>query len=200
MRLRRPTYTDITATLALFVALGGSSYAAATLTGGNIRNGTLTGSDLRDESVTGRDIDNATLTGSDVKTGSVTSSDVDDESLVTEDVGAGQAPAGPAGPPGPQGESRAPVRRSVEVRMLTGETAEASASCQPGEVAVGGGAGHDGQAGDNVGILADEPLRADGSPPADGQPATQWHAIGQNIQLVGPPETRMSVYVLCARP
>ncbi len=198
MRIRRPSYTDITATLALFIALGGSSYAAATITGASVRNGTLTGSDLRDESVKSRDIDNGTLTGSDVKTGALTYSDV--ASLEAKDVKAGQAPAGPPGAQGPRGETRVPVRRSVEVRLLNGETADGSASCQPGEVAVGGGAGHDGQADDYVAILADEPLKADGSPPADGQPATQWHAIGQNILQAGPPESHMSVYVLCARP
>ena len=41
----------MTATIALFVALGGTSYAAVTLTGANIRNGTVTGVDLKNESV-----------------------------------------------------------------------------------------------------------------------------------------------------
>jgi hypothetical protein len=200
MRIRGLTYTDVIATLALFVALGGSSYAALTITGGDIRNGTLTGSDLKDESVTRRDVDNSTITGSDLKDRSVTSSDIDDESLRATDLKAGQAAAGPTGPQGAPGETRAPTRRAVDVLLRTGETAEATAGCEPGEVAVGGGAGHDGRPDDFVAILADEPLKADGSPPADGQPATQWRAIGQNTLLAGPPEARMTVYVLCAKP
>jgi hypothetical protein len=63
MRIRGLTYTNVIATVALFVALGGSSYAALTITGGNIRNGTLTGTDLKDGSVTSRDADNGTITG-----------------------------------------------------------------------------------------------------------------------------------------
>jgi hypothetical protein len=200
MRIRGLTYTNVITTLALFVALGGSSYAALTITGGNIRNGTLTGADLRNESVTGRDLDNSTITGSDLKDGSLTASDIDDGTLRATDVKAGQAAAGPRGPQGPAGSTHVPTRRAAEVLLRTGETAEATASCEPGEVAVGGGAGHDGRPDDFVAILADEPLKADGSPPADGQSATQWRAIGQNLLLAGPPEARMTVYVLCARP
>jgi hypothetical protein len=200
MRIRGLTYTNVIATVALFVALGGSSYAALTITGGNIRNGTLTGTDLKDGSVTSRDADNGTITGSDLKDGSVTSTDVEDESLRATDVKAGQAAAGPAGPQGPPGETRAPTRRAADVLLRLGDTAEATASCEPGEVAVGGGAGHDGLPDDAVAILADEPLKADGSPPSDGQPATQWRAIGSNLLIGnGPPEARMTVYVLCAK-
>jgi hypothetical protein len=56
-RLRgRLTYSNVVATLALFIALGGSSYAALTVTGKNVRNGSLTGKDLKRNSVTGRQI------------------------------------------------------------------------------------------------------------------------------------------------
>lgn len=50
------TYANVTATLALFIALGGSSYAALQLTGRDIRNNSLTGRDIRTNSLTGRDI------------------------------------------------------------------------------------------------------------------------------------------------
>ena len=46
MRIPRPSYAGVTATLALFVALGGSSDAALTMSGKDIRNGTVTSSDL----------------------------------------------------------------------------------------------------------------------------------------------------------
>src|SRR4051794_9644745 len=48
---RHLSYADITATLALFVALGGSSYAAAKLTGRDIKDGTVTGRDVRNGSL-----------------------------------------------------------------------------------------------------------------------------------------------------
>lgn len=56
-RLRgRLSYANVVATLALFIALGGSSYAALTVTGKNVRNGSLTGKDLKRNSLTGRQI------------------------------------------------------------------------------------------------------------------------------------------------
>jgi hypothetical protein len=56
-RLRgRLTYANVVATLAMFIALGGSSYAALTVTGENVRNGSLTGKDVKRNSLTGRQI------------------------------------------------------------------------------------------------------------------------------------------------
>jgi hypothetical protein len=44
---RRPSPSMLVALLALFVALGGTSYAALTITGKNVRNGSLTGKTSR---------------------------------------------------------------------------------------------------------------------------------------------------------
>jgi hypothetical protein len=87
------TYANAVASLALFVALGGSSYAAVTITGEQVRDGSLTG----------RDIHNGSLTGRDIHDGSLTSRDVRDHSLLARDFKAGQLPRGPQGSPGPQG-------------------------------------------------------------------------------------------------
>jgi Collagen triple helix repeat (20 copies) len=89
----RLTYANAMSTLAVFVALGGSSYAAVTITGNEIRNNTVTSKDLRNNSVHGKDI----------RRGTVTSSDVRDYSLLARDFRAGQLPAGPRGEPGPIG-------------------------------------------------------------------------------------------------
>jgi hypothetical protein len=50
-RHRRLSYSNVTATLALFLALGGTSYAALQITGENVRNGSLTGADIKKHSV-----------------------------------------------------------------------------------------------------------------------------------------------------
>jgi type VI protein secretion system component Hcp len=70
----RLTYANVTSTVCLFIALGGSAYAAATVTGASVRNGTLTGADIKDHSLRSRDFK------------------------------AGQLPRGPQGKQGPQGE------------------------------------------------------------------------------------------------
>ena len=79
----RPGHATVVAYLALFVALGGSSYAAVTITGKNVKNNSLTGADVK----------NSTL-------GSV---DVKDGDLLAQDFKAGQLPAGEQGAQGAQG-------------------------------------------------------------------------------------------------
>ena len=49
--MRRLTYSNVTATLALFIALGGSSYAAVKITGRNVVDRSLTGKDIKKRSV-----------------------------------------------------------------------------------------------------------------------------------------------------
>jgi hypothetical protein len=79
----RPTYSNVVATLALFAALGGSSYAAVSITGKQVRDGSLSG----------RDVHNASLT----------TQDVHDQSLLARDFRSGELPPGPQGPAGEQG-------------------------------------------------------------------------------------------------
>ena len=55
------TYANVTATLALFVALGGSSWAAITITGKNVRNGSLTGKDIKRNSIGARQVNETRL-------------------------------------------------------------------------------------------------------------------------------------------
>ena len=80
----RLTYANVMATIAVFVALGGSSYAAITITGKNVK----------DSSLTGKDIKNSSLTTSDVK----------NRSLLALDFKSGQLPAGPQGAQGAKGD------------------------------------------------------------------------------------------------
>jgi hypothetical protein len=96
------SYSNVVATVAIFVALGGSSYAAITITGKQIKDSTVASADVRNNSVRGKDI----------RRGTVRSSDVRDSSLLAKDFMPGQmqpgprgepGTAGPAGPAGPQG-------------------------------------------------------------------------------------------------
>jgi hypothetical protein len=50
------SYANVIATVALFVALGGSSYAALKVTGKNVKNSSLSGADIKNNSVTGKDV------------------------------------------------------------------------------------------------------------------------------------------------
>jgi hypothetical protein len=90
----RLTYANVMASIAVFIALGGSSYAAIKVTGKEVRDASLTGKDLKNESVRSADV----------------------SGLTSRDFAAGQLPAGapgakgdagPAGPQGPAGKDGA---------------------------------------------------------------------------------------------
>lgn len=54
VRSYRPSHATVVAYLALFVALGGSSYAALKVTGRNVPKDALSGADIKN--LTGRDV------------------------------------------------------------------------------------------------------------------------------------------------
>src|SRR5215213_1278846 len=92
----RITYANVVSTLALFIVLGGSAYAATQITGKQIKNNTITSADVKNRSLVARDFKPGQLpkagTGTPGQAGPV-------------------GPAGPigsVGPAGPQGDAGAP--------------------------------------------------------------------------------------------
>lgn len=65
----RLTYANVMASVAVFIALGGTSYAAVSITGRDVRNNSLSGADVRNSSLSGADIRNRSLRSSDFATG-----------------------------------------------------------------------------------------------------------------------------------
>jgi hypothetical protein len=65
-RISRPSGDTALAVLALFIALGGTGYAAATIGSGQIKNNSIRGKDVRNSNLTGRDVKRNSLTGSDI--------------------------------------------------------------------------------------------------------------------------------------
>jgi hypothetical protein len=65
-RIGRPSGDTALAVVALFIALGGTGYAAATIGSGQIKNNSIRGKDVRNSNITGRDVKRNSLTGSDV--------------------------------------------------------------------------------------------------------------------------------------
>jgi hypothetical protein len=76
----------IVACAALFVALGGVGYAAATIGSAQIKNNSIQGKDVKNSSLTGKDVKNSGLTGSDIKNSSLAGRDVKNNSLTGSDV------------------------------------------------------------------------------------------------------------------
>ncbi len=90
-RRRRPSYANVMSTIAVFLALGGSSVAALRVSSAqlkdnsvrsrDIRNNDLRSKDLRDGEIRGRDLRDNSVGGADVTDGSLTGTDIAPESL-----------------------------------------------------------------------------------------------------------------------
>jgi hypothetical protein len=117
----------VLAIVALFVALGGSSYAAVTV------------------------LPRASVGTPQLKQSAVNSKKVADGSLLVKDFKAGQLPAGPQGPQGPQGEqgpagpqgapgiSGFQIVESPAINVDPGRTAQGTVTCPAGKKAISGG-------------------------------------------------------------
>ena len=140
----RLSYANVMSTVAVFVALGGSSYAAVKITGKDVRNGSLTGKDLR----------NGTVTGADIKAEAINSDDVQDGSLLAGDFRAGQLPAGATGPKGDPGAAGAQGER--------GAAGAPGAKGEPAPPGAPGAAGADGSP-DTAAQVRDKLLTVDGA-------------------------------------
>jgi hypothetical protein len=179
----RLTYANVVATLALFVALGGSSYAAITVTGKNVRNSSLTGADVKNNSLTGRDVK------------SIKSGDVSDGSLLGKDFKTGQIPAGPQGPKGDEGAAGATkvtVRSAAGPAATPGFFSSVEASCKPGEVATGGGPDRD------AGLQGTVVQSVPSVPSSTSTTPTGWTVTMRNDGASGDAAT--TAYVVCAAP
>jgi hypothetical protein len=70
------TYANVTSTLALFLALGGVSYAALSVGSGQIRNNSVRTQDLRNNDVRSRDIRNNDVRSRDIRNRTIVNRDV----------------------------------------------------------------------------------------------------------------------------
>jgi hypothetical protein len=93
-KMRAPSPSMAVALTALAISLGGTSYAAVTITGKNVRNSSLTGADIK----------NNTLSSGDIRNGSLLSRDFKAGELPRGATGA----TGPTGPPGRDGAQGIP--------------------------------------------------------------------------------------------
>ena len=121
-------YANVTATLALIVALGGTSYAAISLPA---------------NSVGSKQLKKRSVTNSKLRPNAVTSATVRNGSLRAKDFKAGQLPAGPAGPAGATNIVR---RHFASPGIAAGAAGAITMACSPGERALIGGLEGDGAA------------------------------------------------------
>ncbi len=80
-RIPRPTYANVVATLALFIALGGGAIAAS-----NLRKNSIGPKQLKKNAVTTSKVKNKAITGAKIKPGSITGTQVNASTLGTVPV------------------------------------------------------------------------------------------------------------------
>jgi hypothetical protein len=174
-RMRRHmTYANVMATIAVFLGLGGSSYAVV--------------------KITGKDVKNGSLTGLDIKNGSLSGIDVRDGSLRATDFRQGDLPAGAPGIQGPKGD---PGATKAIVRTSSGHGVQIT-SCLPGETATGGG-GHspDGY------VIATGPAShpqaffSVNGPPGEFNGSTTWES--RAVKIDGS-DADVTTWVVCVSP
>jgi hypothetical protein len=190
----RPTPAMVVALAALFVALGGSSYAALRIGSKQIANNSVRSKDVRNNDLRSTDVRNGTL--------------------LLKDFRAGQLAAGSPGPQGPQGPPGAPGARGdtgvekVVTRSdafsfpasngATGQYLDDHVQCEPGESVVGGGyttpsTSSGGQP--NTIVMQSRPATATGAVPANGDEPTGWYVEARrNVDVA----QTVTFYVLCA--
>lgn len=171
----------IVALIALFVALGGSSYAALKVNGKNIAKRSVAGKKLKKNTLTSREVRNKSLLGADFKPGQLPS-----------------GPTGATGPAGAAGATSVVMRKSAEVNLAANGWGAANANCLPGETATGGGAYNESQV-LSMNITSSYPLPNPFAPPAtgDGIPATGWRVSMGNKSA---DQNTFQAYVMCASP
>jgi hypothetical protein len=188
----RITYANVVATMALFLALGGVSWAAIK---------------LPKNSVSSSQIKKGGVKNSDLAKNAVTTTKVKNGSLLRSDFKSGQLPAGPQGPAGRNGTNGVNGAANVTYRTFVanstglGGVGEAAASCEAGERLIGGGGGWVNNTGDPTsyeldGSVSDSaPATVADAPIAEGATPAEWHVAGVNTTGVA---ARLMAYAVCA--
>jgi hypothetical protein len=196
LRNARPSPALVISLIALFVALGGTGYAAITINGKNIKNKSIAGKKLKNKAITGAKIKGNAVTGPKVKAGSLDSSDFKAGTLL-------RGATGPAGPAGANAATSITYRTFLTNSQANGATGEAEAGCDAGEKLIGGGGGWVNASDPPTQFVLDatisdsSPATLGDNPIVEGQTPTSWHVSGVNTSGGN---ARMYALAACAAP
>jgi len=191
------TSAHVLAGAALFVSLGGTSYAVGVNTIGSkqIKNGSVQSADIGNGKVTSKDIKNQTLSGKDIANGRIAGGDIKDGTLTPAKFKAGSIPAGAKGAKGDRGTAGATTVHTVQgnqalCNVPSGTnctTGPSNAVCPTGETLVGGGA----YSGNDDALIVSAPT-------GSATRSTTWQAQTRNLTNDGGANVR--AVALCAVP
>jgi hypothetical protein len=182
-------YANVTATMALVVALGGTSYAAVA---------------LPKNSVSSKQIKKGAVKNVDLAKNAVTASKVKNGSLLAADFKAGQIPAGAKGDKGDQGPAGTFGAVTVQSTLAAADLADGTkqsydAFCPAGQQAIGGGGRGDATVSEATSVTSSRPAvsAANTEPPANGGSFTGWRLTVFNPAGGVTTGIRPEVWVIC---
>ena len=161
------SYSRVVATLALFVALGGSSFAAPAR-------------DAASKLISGKRIKNNSIASADIKNNSIRSGDVRNRSLLAKDFKAGQLPAGPQGAPGPAGGTGRLTYVAKNTTVPADTFNSVQALCPIGQYPTGGSADIESYIGDPAELTVNQQRPDVDEPPPGGTGRAGWAVIVDN--------------------
>lgn len=204
---------------ALFVALGGSSYAAVTLSknsvgAAQIKRNAVKAPEIARNAVGASEIRRNSVAGGDVADGSIGAFDIGNDAigtgqLASNSVGQSETAAGSVGSAevvdGSLGEGdlapglldvnlEVTVQRT-DVALADNTTQAVEASCLPETVAIAGGSSVDQTGSDDIKMLVSRPGNG-GFIPADGQTFNDWRAVYRN-PAGGTGAAEIRAFVVC---
>jgi hypothetical protein len=198
--IRRPSASLVVATVALFVALGGTGYAAATLSGRDIQKRSIPGNRIVNDGLGGKQVNESKLGPVPVAQQALTAQTA---ASATNAGHATSADSATSAQDAQQLQGRDATRfLANSVRVVLNETAPVpndtgagvSVSCNPDEKAIGGGAAW--MIGGNAVTELNAPIT--GSLPIPATPGTDnmtgWQAHGRNLTGVN---RSLRVYAIC---
>jgi hypothetical protein len=205
----RLSYGNVVATLALFIALSGTSYAALKLPRNSVGN-----AQIRNDAVTSAKVQNGSMQLEDfsaAQQAALRGAQGPQGALGPQGPKGDPGPQGPKGDPGtqgpkgdpgPQGPAGAPGATNIVVhtldlgQLLPKATTTATIPCSAGEHALAGGAS---STDDLLTIRQSFPLGVDLNPAVEGASPTGWSTVVINTSTTNP-VAQVIGYVVCAKP
>lgn len=164
------TFSNVVACLALFIALGGSVYAAGKISGKQIKKSSLPGNRIKPKTIPANRIKPKSLTGNQVKPNSLTGTQINEKTLTVS------------------ASALAGVQYESTTLELSWVPYPATANCPAGMYAIGGGATLSNEKAGEVNSSGPSPLR------------TGWTATGYSWREDGPTMTVTAVCVAVDKP
>ncbi len=188
------------ALLALFIALGGTSYAAVTVARNSVgttqlKTGAVTTSKLADAAVTSAKVKDGALTQRDFAAGQLLVGPAGDPGPAGNDGAPGDpGPAGPPGPPGAQGDPGPPGPpgisgyniQSINLVPMTQREQTLEIDCPQGNTVLGGGEASNTK---DVSFLSAEPTGDQGG----------WTVDAFDPNINGPSTVVLAVSAICGK-